>query len=174
MQPGNKQLFPEDLPAIKNIELIPIEKEYLKVLLLTRGIASLILIVLSVAGGIILWKDLPGWILVLAYSIVLVFIFLFIIFTRKVFAQKAYGIRERDILFRTGLIRRTVTIIPFNRVQHVEIKNGPIDRMFNLTILKVFTAGGSQSDLSIPGLRPETAQGIKELIVQKTSQDEEE
>ena len=45
---------------------------------------------------------------------------------------------------------------------------------FNLAELKVFTAGGASSDLSISGLSPETAARIKDFIVIKTGIDEEE
>jgi membrane protein YdbS with pleckstrin-like domain len=94
--------------------------------------------------------------------------------SRKVFAIKQYALRKHDVIYTSGWIIRNTTVLPFNRVQHVEIKHGPIDRMFGLSSLKIFTAGGSQSDMVIPGLERERAQRIKELIVNKTGQDEEE
>lgn len=96
-----------------------------------------------------------------------------IIATTKRFASKSYALREKDIVYKSGWLWQHVTTVPFNRVQHVSIDQGPIERNFNLSKLKIFTAGGSASDITIPGLRPETADYLKEFIVKKT-QDEEE
>jgi len=59
-------------------------------------------------------------------------------------------------------------------VQHLRIDQGPIERKFNLSRLKIFTAGGNSSDLSIPGLDPITSNKLKQFIVAKTGMDEEE
>jgi membrane protein YdbS with pleckstrin-like domain len=90
------------------------------------------------------------------------------------FHKKKYALRERDILYKTGLLWRSNTVIPFNRIQHAEVNQGPLDRLFNLAILRVFTAGGGSSDMVIPGLRPAEAQNIKEFILKRTAFDEEE
>jgi len=89
--------------------------------------------------------------------------------TRKDYKFRGYSLRERDIIYRKGVIFKTTTVIPFNRVQHVEIKQGPIARYFGLHTLAIYTAGGESSDLSIPGLENETAQQLKAYIVQKTT-----
>lgn len=79
--------------------------------------------------------------------------------------------REKDIIYTKGLLWQTRTSIPFNRIQHAEVKQGPIERMFSLHSLKVFTAGGDSSDLVIPGLEEENASRIKEYIMGKTALD---
>ena len=78
------------------------------------------------------------------------------------------------MIHRKGVLFKSTTTIPFNRVQHCEISQGPIQRMFNLHTLEIFTAGGGKSDLAIPGLEGDTAQQIKEFIVKKTAIAEEE
>jgi uncharacterized membrane protein YdbT with pleckstrin-like domain len=87
---------------------------------------------------------------------------------------RGYILRERDLLHRRGVIFKTITSIPFNRVQHCEVSQGPIQRFFGLNTLQVFTAGGSNSDLSIPGLKGEQAQKIKEFILKKTNPNKKE
>lgn len=94
--------------------------------------------------------------------------------TIKGFHYKSYALREKDIVYNTGWLWRRVTTVPFNRVQHVSIDQGPVERNFDLSKLKIFTAGGNASDMTIPGLRPETANYLKEFIVKKTLADEEE
>ena len=81
---------------------------------------------------------------------------------------RGYILRDKDLVHRKGVIFKTLTTIPFNRVQHCEVSQGIIQRMFDLHTLQIFTAGGSNSDLSIPGLKADTAQRIKEFIINKT------
>jgi membrane protein YdbS with pleckstrin-like domain len=90
------------------------------------------------------------------------------------FHKKSYAIRQKDIVYNSGLFWRSSIVIPFNRVQHCEVSQGPIDRFYKLAELKVFTAGGASSDLSISGLSPESAARIKDFLVIKTGIDEEE
>lgn len=123
---------------------------------------------------------IPTWILPLAQGhehpflyIIPAFWLLWLVWslwlTRKDFKIRGYSLREKDIIYRKGVIFKTTTVIPFNRVQHVEIKQGPIARYFGLHTLAIYTAGGESSDLSIPGLLDETAQQLKAYIIQKTT-----
>jgi len=89
--------------------------------------------------------------------------------TKKDYKIRGYALREKDIIYRKGVLFKSTIVIPFNRVQHVEVKQGPIERYFGLHTLAIYTAGGESSDLSIPGLSGETAQQMKEFIVQKTT-----
>ena len=86
------------------------------------------------------------------------------------FKRQAYALREFDLLYRKGVIFRHLLAIPFNRVQHCEIKQGPIARAFGLSTLEIYTAGGQSSDLAIPGLPADTAAQLKNFIIQSTAQ----
>src|SRR5699024_1739747 len=77
---------------------------------------------------------------------------LIIVFNRISFLKKAYAFREHDVLFKSGVIATTTTIIPYNRIQHVSLHEGFIDRKFALGEEQIFTAGGSGSDIEIPGI----------------------
>lgn len=81
--------------------------------------------------------------------------------------KRGYVIRDRDILFKKGVIWRSVTAIPFNRIQHVETSNTPLDRKFGLATLQLFTAGGSSGDLKIDGLAADTAEQLRIYILRK-------
>jgi membrane protein YdbS with pleckstrin-like domain len=43
-----------------------------------------------------------------------------------------YAIREKDITYQSGWLWKSMTTIPFNRVQHCDIRQGLIDRQFGL------------------------------------------
>jgi hypothetical protein len=61
--------------------------------------------------------------------------------------------------------------VPKNRIQHVEIRQAIVLRLFKLSKIVIFTAGGSGSDLSISGLKPELAERIKENLSQSVSEE---
>lgn len=88
------------------------------------------------------------------------------------YAAEGYALREHDILHKHGVWWCTVTAIPYCRMQHCEISRGPVESTFGLATLKVFTAGGSSSDIGIEGLPVEEAQRVKEYITQKIGKHE--
>lgn len=81
--------------------------------------------------------------------------------------KKGYAIRERDIVYKSGVFWRTVTAIPFNRIQHVEKSSTPLDRRFQLASLQIFTAGGKGGDLKICGLSAKTTEKLRFFILEK-------
>ena len=82
--------------------------------------------------------------------------------------RRGYALRAHDILFRKGVLWRSVTAIPFNRIQHVETSSTPLDRRFGLATLQLFTAGGSGADLKIDGLDRDLAERMRQDILAKT------
>jgi len=173
MEFRNEQIDTDGLPDFTAIQTEKLSKDYLKVIIIVRGMVSLIFIAGIVVAAVLL-KDIPQIArLIIATILILMFVWYFAM-SRRVFNARSYAVRQKDILYTSGLIFRSTTIIPFNRIQHIEIVSGPIDRMFHLASLKIFTAGGTQSDLSISGLLNSDASKIKSFIISKTDSDEEE
>ena len=56
------------------------------------------------------------------------------------------------------------TVVPFVRVQHIDVTRGPFDKMFGTASLVVHTAGTHNSIVTLPGLSPERAAEIREAI----------
>lgn len=79
------------------------------------------------------------------------------------FPRRGYAVRERDITYRTGWLSRTTTTIPFGQIQHSELVQGPIGRLFNLKHLKLFTAGGG-GNLRIAGVDEAEAEVLRGII----------
>ena len=171
---SNRQIDPESMPSIAEINFSGLHKDYL-----TVGIISNV-ILWSIIGGaaliIMLLREevTPSWIKISIAGLLAAMVILSFTVQILGFRRKLYAVREKDIMYKSGLIWRSAIIIPFNRVQHAEVNQGPLDRLFDLSYLKIYTAGGSSSDLAIPGLRPEKANRIKHFVLSKTSMDEEE
>jgi len=81
--------------------------------------------------------------------------------------RRGYALRDKDILFHKGVIWRSVTAVPFNRIQHVETSSTPMDRRYGLATLQLFTAGGSSGDLKIDGLGKDIAEQLRVFILDK-------
>lgn len=80
--------------------------------------------------------------------------------------NKFYSIREQDITFYKGVLFQSTIVQPFIRLQHIEIEVGPIERWFKLATLKLYSAGGASHTMSIPGLPVETANRLKQFILE--------
>jgi len=87
--------------------------------------------------------------------------------------SKKISLREKDLHFQSGLIWRKTISLPFNRIQHIEIESGPIARLFHLTTLKFFTAGGGSADMRIPGLQFNRASRLRSFVLDKAGLSEE-
>ena len=163
----NNPIEIDQLPKFEEVQLKGLHPKYINVLLFN----FLLLFILIIGGFSTLFyfkKDAfsnSTWILILV--VVLVFLAGLIVFTKLSFNKKGYAFREHDTIYKSGLISETTTIIPFNRVQHVALHQGFISRKLGLASIELFTAGGSSSDLEIPGLLLADAQIIKNLVSQK-------
>lgn len=86
------------------------------------------------------------------------------------FDWRGYALRERDLSYRSGYFFHSYTTLPFNRLQHSEISQGPVARAFQVCTLKLYTAGSSGANLSIAGIDPLDAQRIRDYIEEYAGQ----
>jgi len=82
-----------------------------------------------------------------------------------------YMVREDDLLVQSGVIFRRWSSIPHNRIQHVDTRQGPVERIFGLSRLLVFTAAGMSADGSIPGLATEDAERLRDQLSRRGGDD---
>jgi uncharacterized protein len=72
-----------------------------------------------------------------------------------------WGLDDRWIEQRSGVIIRTVQIVPRSRVQTLTTRTGPIDRWLGLSSIVVHTAGTATPNLTIPHLDQGTADQLR-------------
>lgn len=155
------------LPKFEEVQLKGLNPKYITVLLFNFSL----LLILVIGGFSALFYFNQEAFSNMIWMTIVVGIVLFlaglVLFTKFSFHKKGYAFREHDAIYKSGLISETTTIIPFNRVQHVALHQGFISRKLGLASIELFTAGGSSSDLEIPGLLLADAQIIKNLVSQK-------
>lgn len=173
MEFSNAAIDVASLPRAEAVTLQPIEPSYWKVLQLSWLISSFVLLaggaaaiffikklhstplIALIAGAWLLWAASRYWLL------------------QKTFGRKAYAIREKDVMYRTGYIIRRLHVCPFNRIQHCSVHSGLLERQYGLASISLFSSGSEGSDIRIPGLKEETAATIREFIMQKIKTDEQ-
>lgn len=74
-----------------------------------------------------------------------------------------YAEREDDLLVRRGVMIRRLSVVPYGRMQYVEVGSGPVQRMFGLSTVQLHTASPS-SDAAIPGLVPAEAARLRDRL----------
>jgi membrane protein YdbS with pleckstrin-like domain len=75
-----------------------------------------------------------------------------------------YEVREDALFLERGVLTRTRTVVPFVRVQHVDSARGPIERLFGLANVVVYTAGSRGADVTVPGLTRTGADDLRERL----------
>lgn len=75
-----------------------------------------------------------------------------------------FEIKENEIELKRGIFTKIVTTVPFNRIQHIDLRQSLIERMFDLSSIYIFTAGTKGSDLSIPGLPKYYSESLKDYL----------
>jgi len=63
-----------------------------------------------------------------------------------------------------GILFRSDTVVPFGRVQHLDVAQGPIERYYGIATLTLHTAGTHNASVSLPGLAHATALAMRETI----------
>jgi uncharacterized protein len=81
-------------------------------------------------------------------------------------ARWRYGYLGDLLLMRYGILFVEERAVPVRRMQHVDLVRGPIERLFGLATLVVFTAGNEGSSFRVPGLRVARAQQLRDRIVE--------
>lgn len=170
----NEEINVDDLPKAQNVTYRLLDSRYHSLIIIESVIFIFVLGV--VMTGFLIWNPLFEQILFryLLITLVITISGFSLWMGFKSWHYKGYALREKDVFYKTGILFRTNTIMAFHRVQHVEIHQGPLDRLFGISSLTLFTAGGGSSDLTIPGLHPDTASAIKSQILKTSSFDEEE
>ncbi|WP_029035978.1 PH domain-containing protein [Salinimicrobium xinjiangense] len=160
---SNFQLDVASLPKFEEVKLQPISKKYL----VKSQVGTTISLLFFGIGLIVAYSFVPAEFqnYIIGGGIFLALIFGWSFFNNIMYVRRSgYAMREQDIIFHRGFLFERTTVVPFNRIQHVSVERSFLDKILNISTLKVFTAGGSGSDINIPGIYPQTATSVKEEI----------
>lgn len=124
------------------------------------------LLVVAVIVALLLIPGVPQWVAAVTGAVaVVVLIWLWWLIGRRV---RSFGYAERgdDLLVTSGILFRRLVIVPYGRMQLVDVKAGPIDRMLGVTTVQLHTAAAT-TDASIPGLVPDVAASLRDRLARR-------
>jgi uncharacterized protein len=126
-------------------------------------IGRAIWVAVMLAGLFIGWMLAPHrlWLAGMAAVVVLA-VWRSVITVRAVRAW-GYAERDNDLLVRHGLLIRRLSIVPYARMQYVDVTAGPLERAFQLATVQLHTAAAA-SDARIPGLPPDEASRLRDRL----------
>jgi membrane protein YdbS with pleckstrin-like domain len=80
-------------------------------------------------------------------------------------AVRSWGYAERadDLLVTRGILNRQLVVVPYGRMQYVDVTAGPLDRKFGLATVQLHTAAAA-TDAQIPGLVPAEAARLRDRL----------
>lgn len=155
------------LPQFEEVDFHSISKNYL----IKAYLQNFILFCLLMIGwGVFTYFEINKPLSIILFIVIVLFTLFQYWNTFKQQSKYGFALREKDILFRRGYLFNKVTVVPFNRIQHVSISSDVLDKYLKISTLKIFTAGGSGSDIIIPGLIPDLALRLKEALAAKLTE----
>lgn len=114
----------------------------------------------AVVALAVLFGPLPAVAGLLAGAVALL---LALVTVHRRFASWSWAEREDDLLLRRGVLVQRASVVPYGRMQYVDVTAGPLDRRFGLATVVLHTAA-VHTDASIPGLRTEEANRLRDRL----------
>ena len=126
------------------------------------GLPWLIVPIIALAVAALLWTP---WLWIAVGVLVVLLVWLIWLIPAQV---KLMGWQETDdeLLIQKGRLWHSLTVVPYGRIQFVDVNAGPVQRNLGLKTIELHTAS-STSDSSIPGLLAEDADALRERLTVK-------
>jgi membrane protein YdbS with pleckstrin-like domain len=124
-------------------------------------LAAMVLVLTAVPA--VLWLFFDAWPLLAAAAAVLVLGATRATVIVRSVRSWGYAERDDDLLVRHGLMVRRLSIVPYARMQFVDVSAGPLERMFGLATVELHTAAAA-SDARIPGLEAAEAARLRDRL----------
>ena len=127
--------------------------------------AATVSVVLAALFGLVFFAaagPLPG---IISAVVVLLLGALLSWFLRRRFRAWRYQERHEDLIVARGVMVQRLSVVPYGRMQFVEVTAGPIERLFELSTVKLHTAAAA-SDARIPGLERAEAARLRDRLTE--------
>jgi len=86
-------------------------------------------------------------------------------FVGRRYGSWGYAEREDDLLVRRGVMFARLSVVPYGRMQFIDVTAGPLERAFGLATVRLHTAAAA-TDARIPGLAREEAARLRDRLAE--------
>lgn len=124
-----------------------------------------LLITLAVASAACLlgWLIFDAWWIWLGAAAVCAAVIIRLALLPRSLRSWGYAERADDLLVRHGLLYRRLSIVPYGRMQFIDVTAGPVERALGLATVQLHTAAAA-TDAKIPGLPPDEAARLRDRL----------
>jgi membrane protein YdbS with pleckstrin-like domain len=78
-----------------------------------------------------------------------------------------YGLDEFGLILQHGVLWRAQVALPRTRIQHSDVSQGPLQRRFGISTLKLYTAGSRYTKIEVEGLQHEEALALRDSLLNR-------
>jgi membrane protein YdbS with pleckstrin-like domain len=132
-------------------------------LLVVRRLEVLVVTLLAAAGVGIVGATSSAAAGLIAAAVVLVAGGVALVFATRRVRAWAYAERDEDLFVRRGVLFSRLSVVPYGRMQFIDVTAGPIERSFGLATVRLHTAAAA-SDARIPGLSRDEAARLRDRL----------
>ena len=93
---------------------------------------------------------------------------------RKQYRHTRWKLDADGFALRRGNLWRSETRVPASRVQHLDLKHGPLERRYRLATLVIHTAGTRNSAVSVTGLDEADAERLRDRLALLQTDDDDD
>jgi membrane protein YdbS with pleckstrin-like domain len=86
-------------------------------------------------------------------------------FVGRRYRSWGYTEREDDLLLRRGVAFARLSVVPYGRMQFIDVTAGPLERAFGLATVRLHTAAAA-TDARIPGLEADEAARLRDRLAE--------
>ncbi|ADG73544.1 membrane-flanked domain protein [Cellulomonas flavigena DSM 20109] len=126
------------------------------------GIWAVVLLVPTVAVAALVGV---AWVWAFPGALALLLLWSALLIHRQVRALR-YAERADDLLIRRGILLRSLVVVPYGRMQFVDVSSGPLARRFGIATVQLHTAAPG-TDATIPGLPPAEAARLRDRLASR-------
>lgn len=81
----------------------------------------------------------------------------------------SFEVKDNEIILQYGIFNRIKTLAPYSKVQHIDVQQSIIERIYDLSRLVLYTAGTRGADVILPGLPIQYAEELRDSLKDITS-----
>jgi membrane protein YdbS with pleckstrin-like domain len=155
---------PAKLPAEDEGALIKLDPNYAHMLRMQTALTAIPCLVGALVAEAAVREAAvlpPG---LIAGTVLVVAVLLILRIPQRRYSARGYQMGADRLRVVRGLMFRSDTVVPFGRVQHIDMTQGPLERFFGIATLTVHTAGNHNASVSLPGLGEDLAREMREAI----------
>ena len=151
--------------------MTPLHPDQVKVLAIRTGLLAALLALAALAADLGPVRRTPLAAFLLPLAVLALGVLATLVLPRRRYRRWGYREGEDELEIRRGMLVRVRTIVPFGRVQHIDVAQGPVQRRFGLATLILHTAGTQSAAVPLPGLLHGEAEAMRDRIRAKIRQE---